>query len=138
MKTILTYVFCLMLVVVPVIGCVSPTITDDQYTTFVAEVDAMERDGTLTEAEADTLREWAFTLTDDGGGVDWDRIGEIGLGMLGAVVAALTGVRVVRGPAKPVDKSQGALLSGLLDDYRRQKSGGGSSTDDPSVTKAPA
>lgn len=116
------YLLCLVVVLAPV-ACLGPTLTEDQYSMFLGEVAAMEREGTLTAAEAETLREWAESLKSNGGGVDWDRVTEIGVGMIGAVLAALTGVRLTRGPAKPVDRSQGKLLPEVLSDYlaKRQR-----------------
>jgi len=117
MRKLATYVFCLFLVFMPMTSCIGPQVSPQAGATLIAEIDAQERDGLLTPAKALALREAVEEMMSEGG-VDWETLlYTVG----GAALTAITGVRISRGPAKPMDKSQAQELKDMLAERRAAK-----------------
>ncbi len=84
---------------------------DTSRQNVLAQIAALEEAGTVTHAQAQAMREVAEDLAD---GTSWDDIAAI-VAEIGIVLAgALLGVRVTRGPAKPLDPVGAKLLQGMV------------------------
>lgn len=110
MKKIAIWALMPFLVFPPLTSC-RAFFTDEQRAAILEEINAQERDGLISSAKAQALRE---VLVESDGGVDWETISTIAGGVGLSIVGALTGVRLQRGPAKPLPKSQAAELRSLL------------------------
>ena len=113
MKAFGIWFLCIAITFTPACG----VLTDDQQIAVLAEIEAQAQEGLLTEAEAAFLREKVMS----DGDWDWEAIGAVVGGLATAVLGSLLGVRLTRGPAKPLDKSQASVLAELLEDARKRK-----------------
>ena len=118
-----TYLLCGVLALAPapilLTSCTTP-ITTTQQANLHAEVDALRASGSISDIQA----AWLHAQIDEmakGGGVDWGALGETLLAIGGAVGAALFGVRITRGPAKPMEKSQTEVLREMIESARKAK-----------------
>ena len=112
-----TTVLCALLAFAPLTACTVPQLAPAQGAALIQEIDSQERDGLLTPAKAEALREAIRQLV-EGEPFDWESmLYQIG----GAALFALTGVRIMRGPAKPLDKSQAEVLRELVEAARKAK-----------------
>jgi hypothetical protein len=117
MRKLAAYFVCLTLVFMPMTSCMGAQLTPQAGQTLHAEVDAQQRDGLITPAKATALHEAIDGLMSEQG-IDWETIlYTVG----GAALTAITGVRISRGPAKPMDKSQAQELKDMLAERRASK-----------------
>lgn len=117
MRKLATYTFCLCLVFMPLTSCLGARLSPQAGATLHAEVDAQVRDGLITQVKATALHEAINDLMTEQG-IDWETIlYTVG----GAALTAVTGVRISRGPAKPMDKSQALELKDMLAERRAMK-----------------
>lgn len=114
LKTLSVSLICAVLVLAPV-SCVGP-LPLAQGEAVKVEIQAQIKAGDISpELGAFLIAEIDKRMDPNSSGdIDWDLIlkslGGIGL----AVVTSITGVRLTRGPAKPLDKSQAGLLKEVL------------------------
>jgi len=124
LKTLSVYTLCAMLVCMPMscVGPMSPAQGNALKTEISAQIDAgevSEELGLFLIAEINKRMDPNYS-----GGIDWDSILASGGGILLAAVSAYTGVRITRGPAKPMDKSQASILEDLIAEYKAKQGGG--------------
>lgn len=121
LKNTATYLLCAIIVCMPM-SCVGP-MGQAQGTAMKTEISKQIDAGEISEqlglfliAEINKRMDPNYS-----GGLDWDLIlksaGGIGL----AVIGSLTGIRLQRGPAKPMDKSQANLLKDMLAQFAASK-----------------
>ena len=112
-----TYAVCLLIFCMPMTSCMGAQLSPAAGSTLHAEVDAQTRDGLISPAKATALHEAIDGLMSEQG-IDWETIlYTVG----GAALTAITGVRITRGPAKPMDKSQARELQDMLAERREAK-----------------
>lgn len=117
MRKLATYVFCLFIVFAPMASCIGSQLSPQAGNTLIAEINEQEKAGFISPSKATALRETIAELM-NGGGVDWETIlYTVG----GAALTAITGVRLTRGPAKPLDKSEAKDLKEFLAERRKAK-----------------
>jgi hypothetical protein len=124
LKAISVYTLCAMLVCMPM-SCVGPMGTA-QGNALKTEISAQIEAGEVSEelglfliAEINKRMDPNYS-----GGIDWDAILKSGGGILLAAVSAYTGVRITRGPAKPMDKSNAGILDDLVAEFKAKKEEG--------------
>lgn len=121
LKKIATYLLCAIIVCMPM-SCIGP-MPQAQGVAMKTEINKQMEDGDISEELGNYLLAEITKRMDPSysGGVDWDAILKSGGGILLAAVSAYTGVRITRGPAKKLDKSQAALLEDLIADFKVKK-----------------
>lgn len=116
-KNIPTYFLCLFLVFAPLTmtSCIG-SMPEQQGHSLIMEVEAQVREGLISRQVGDSLIQMIEFKMDpaNSGGVDWDAVLLSVGGIASAVIASVTGVRITRGPAKPMDPSQADMLKDLL------------------------
>ena len=117
LKHLSTYLLCAVLVLLPM-SCQGP-LPFAQGSALKTEVHAQVKAGDISPelgayliAEIDKRMDPNYS-----GGIDWDLVLKSGGGIALSVISALTGVRLVRGPAKPMDKSQAEILNEIIADW---------------------
>lgn len=117
LKKTATYLLCAIIVCMPM-SCLGP-MPQAQGAAMKTEINKQMEEGDIS-AELGSFLLAEITKRMDpnySGGIDWDAILKSGGGILLAAVSAYTGVRISRGPAKKLDKSQARLLENLIADY---------------------
>lgn len=102
----------------PAVGCVGLGLAPAEKSAVIAEVEAQVREGTMTQAQGEAIKE----IIESDGQIDWDAILYGAGGLALSVITALTGVRIQRGPGKPMDKSQASALRDLVEQHMARKS----------------
>ncbi len=112
MKTLIGLLLALSLV-----ACESPW-PDTSRQNVLEQIAALEEAGTVTHAQAQAMREVTEDLAD---GTSWDDIAAI-VAEIGVVIAAsVFGVRLTRGPAKPLDPVGAKLLQDMVAEEKRRR-----------------
>ncbi len=114
-KKTATYLLCAILFLAPMTSCIGG-IPPAQGQAAITEIKTQVKEGSLSKELGDLLIQRIMARMDPNysGEIDWDQIMVVGGGILSAVIASVTGVRLARGPAKPLDGSQASLLKDLL------------------------
>ncbi len=118
------YFLCAVLLFAPMTSCVGP-LPPEQGNAMIVEIKKQKEEGKVSpELAAFLIKTIQERMDPDySGSIDWDQVMLIGGGLLSAVVASLTGVRLTRGAAKPLDKSQADILKSLVAEYEARKAG---------------
>lgn len=117
MKALLSGILVAVLAIASMSSCQGLGLSPEQKETLLIEVQAQEDEGLISSAEAGMLRE----ILERDGQFDWGALGTALGGIALSIVGAITGVRIQRGPAKPVDPSQASLLKELLATHQRRQ-----------------
>ncbi|KKN08010.1 hypothetical protein LCGC14_1061030 [marine sediment metagenome] len=113
------YLLCAVLLFAPMTSCKGP-LPAEQGNAMIVEIEKQKVEGKLSPELAAFLIKTIQERMDPNysGGIDWDQVMLIGGGLVSAVFASLTGVRLTRGAAKPMDKSQADILKKLISDWK--------------------
>lgn len=119
-KHLSIYVVCAMLVFLPM-SCSGPLPQVDGQI-MITEIQKQQAEGFLSpELASFLIGEIQKRMDPDSSGIDWESAMQSAGSVLIAAASAYAGVRVVRGPATKLNKSQADALREMLASYVAQK-----------------
>lgn len=115
LKNTATYLLCAIILCAPMTSCKGP-MPKQQGSALKIEINNQMRDGSISPELGRLLIAEIARRTDPNysGGIDWEVVLASTGGILIAALSAYTGVRLKRGPAKPMNKSNAKILKELI------------------------